>query len=142
MLNKYLAFSQRSQQKFILNKLSKYELGNTLYPILLTLDSAEKENNKKLGQNEIARRLNINKSLITKSVKTLTSNGYVEIYNDPTNKSKKLLQLTKKGKELIPEIRNILDEWRDIFLENFTEEEKNILEKLMEKAYLNIIDKF
>ncbi len=142
MLNKYLAFSQRSQQKFILNKLSKYELGNTLYPILLTLDSAEKENNKKLGQNEIARRLNINKSLITKSVKTLTSNGYVEIYNDPTNKSKKLLQLTKKGKELIPEIRNILDEWRGIFLENFTEEEKNILEKLMEKAYLNIIDKF
>ncbi len=109
MLNKYLAFSQRSQQKFILNKLSKYELGNTLYPILLTLDSAEKENNKKLGQNEIARRLNINKSLITKSVKTLTSNGYVEIYNDPTNKSKKLLQLTKKGKELIPEIRNILE---------------------------------
>lgn len=141
MLNKYIAISQRSQHKFILNKLSKYNLGNTSYPILLALYLAEKEN-KKLGQNEIARKLHIDKSLITKSVKSLVINSYIEISDDSSNKSKKILLLTEKSKKLIPEIKEVLDEWRTIFLNNFTEEEERELEKLLKKAYLNIVDKF
>lgn len=131
-INKHLSFVYRLRQKYILEKLEPFEIGNTDYPLLLFL-----EKNGGYGQNEISREINMNKSLVTRSVLLLEKKEYIYKKISPENRKKNLLFLSEKGKEILPKIREIIESWEEQVLKNFTEEDIEKIDFLLEKMYLN-----
>lgn len=132
---KYINLSSRAGQSILLKELKKYGIGNTEYPILLYLAF-----NENIGQNELGRAIHMNKSLVTKSVKNLEKNLYINIKRCDKNKSKKLLCLTEKGKNLIPKITNEIEILERKIFNKFSDDEKNIIMMLLKKIYNNIIE--
>lgn len=131
-INKHLSFVYRLRQKYILEKLEPFEIGNTDYPLLLFL-----EKNSGYGQNEISREINMNKSLVTRSVLLLEKKEYIYKKISPENRKKNLLFLSEKGKEILPKIRQIIEGWEEQVLKDFTEEDIKKIDFLLEKMYLN-----
>lgn len=136
LISKYLSYISRIRQKDILDRLEKYEIGNTDYPIILFLSR-----NSGYGQNEVARELKISKSLITKSVVNLERKGYIIKSTSEKNKSKNLLKLTLKGEELVPNIKKIIKDYENKMLKDLSKEDVEKLNELLEKIYLNSIEK-
>lgn len=136
LISKYLSYISRIRQKDILDRLEKYEIGNTDYPIILFLSR-----NSGYGQNEVARELKISKSLITKSVVNLERKGYIIKSISEKNKSKNLLKLTLKGEELVPNIKKIIKDYENKMLKDLSKEDVEKLNELLEKIYLNSIEK-
>ena len=73
---------------------------------ILTLD--EKSD---LSQQDLTDILFLTKSGITKAVKKLEAMGYVERTKSKTDARQHVLNLTDKGKKIIPTLRDINDEW-------------------------------
>lgn len=136
LISKYLSYISRVRQKDILDRLEKYEIGNTDYPIILFLSR-----NSGYGQNEVARELKISKSLITKSVVNLERKGYIIKSTSEKNKSKNLLKLTLEGEELVPNIKKIIKDYENKMLKDLSKEDVEKLNELLEKIYLNSIEK-
>ncbi|WP_297406814.1 MarR family winged helix-turn-helix transcriptional regulator [uncultured Cetobacterium sp.] len=136
LISKYLSYISRVRQKDILDRLEKYKIGNTDYPIILFLSR-----NSGYGQNEVARELKISKSLITKSVVNLERKGYIIKSTSEKNKSKNLLKLTLEGEELVPNIKKIIKDYENKILKDLSKEDVEKLNELLEKIYLNSIEK-
>ena len=136
LISKYLSYISRVRQKDILDRLEKYKIGNTDYPIILFLSR-----NSGYGQNEVARELKISKSLITKSVVNLERKGYIIKSTSEKNKSKNLLKLTLEGEELVPNIKKIIKDYENKMLKDLSKEDVEKLNELLEKIYLNSIEK-
>jgi len=128
MLSKYISITYRQYQHYMREELKKYKIGNSDYPILLCLN-----NNRGVCQNEVSRLTKLNKSLISKGVKKLIEYDYLYQEDDINHKQKQKLFLTKNGKKIIPDLKNIITHWKKIILKDLSESEIEILYKIMEK---------
>lgn len=90
-----------------------------------------------ITQDELAKDLHINKSNVTRSIKTLKDLGYVDVVNDCNDKRINRLYLTSKGKNVFPVIKDVTNKCNDSLLANFSEDEINMLESLIEKLVTN-----
>lgn len=116
----------RCTQVYVDKRLEKFNLTTGSYPYLLVL-------NKKDGisQNDISRELNVDKSMSTRTVKKLIDLGYIKKQENKEDVRAYKIYLTDKGKDIIPEILEIIDLWIDILVEGSEEEEiKNSIEFL------------
>jgi len=116
----------RCTQVYVDKRLEKFNLTTGSYPYLLVL-------NKKDGisQNDISRELNVDKSMSTRTVKKLIDLGYIKKQENKEDVRAYKIYLTDKGKDIIPEILEIIDLWIHILVEGSEEEEiKNSIEFL------------
>lgn len=132
MLSKYISITYRQYQHYMREELKKYKIGNSDYPILLCLN-----NNPGICQNEVSRLTKLNKSLISKGVKKLIEYHYLTQENDLHHKQKQKLFLTESGKKIIPDLKNIINNWKKIILKDLSESEVEILFKTMKKIDQN-----
>lgn len=132
MLSKYISITYRQYQHYMREELKKYKIGNSDYPILLCLN-----NNPGICQNEVSRLTKLNKSLISKGVKKLIEYNYLSQKNDLHHKQKQKLFLTENGKKIIPDLKNIINNWKKIILKDLSESEVEILFKTMKKIDQN-----
>jgi len=80
---------------------------------------------------DIAYKLEVAKSRVTKIIKGLIEKGMVQQIDDPKDARIKLIRLTAAGEEKSKEIRDFHDEiHRDILLEIDAEERKQVITKL------------
>ena len=96
----------KNNRKYLNDALSKHDLNLLQAMCILTLD--EKSD---LSQQDLTDILFLTKSGITKAVKKLEDMGYVERTKSKTDARQYVLNLTDKGREIIPTLRDINDEW-------------------------------
>lgn len=91
-----------------------------------------------ISQDQIARKLYINKSSVTRAIAALEENGFVE--RRPCEEDKRITRVypTSKAQDILPEVRRIARAWNAFLLSELEEEEKanflTTLEKITQKA--------
>ena len=97
--------------------------------------------NKNIKLQELAIVLNVDKAVVTRTIKRLVELDYVNKDIDEKDSRSFNLSLTKKSEKKLAELKSIFKEWYDKLTINFTEDEKSMYIGIMKKAYENRIYK-
>ena len=84
-----------------------------------------------ISQDMLARRICINKSNIARQIVVLEEGGFVERRSSQEDKRVMELYPTEKTLELLPELRKVLGGWSRYLTQDFTEEEIELLAKML-----------
>mgnify|MGYP000994993087 CR=1 FL=1 len=95
-----------------------------------------------ITQDDIARKLQIDKGAIARSVKKLEDKEFIRRIPDPENRRKYLIFLTEKGEQTIPELKAIEKKWKKIVCHGLTDKEYSQLMKFMNLLAKNSIETF
>ena len=110
----------RCTQVYLDKRLEKLSLTTGSYPYLLVLNRSEG-----ISQNEISRELNVDKAMSARTIKKLIELQYIRKEENKNDIRAYKLYLTDKGKEIIPEILSIIEEWTNMIIEGNEEEHIN-----------------
>ncbi|HPE69300.1 MAG TPA: MarR family transcriptional regulator [Thermotogota bacterium] len=109
-------------------------LGTSHLGILVWLSHEEKGiNQEKLGES-----IGLDKTTIARHVKKLVQMGLVFRRVNPLDHREKILTLTEKGREMVPEIKRMADRWFEGLARNIHPSELEIVERTLEKMVENI----
>ncbi|MBV7276744.1 MarR family winged helix-turn-helix transcriptional regulator [Clostridium thailandense] len=126
----------RCTQIYIDKELEEFRLTTGSYPYLLVLNV-----NEGISQNDISRRLNVDKAMSTRTIKRLTELEYVRKEHNVEDTRAYKLYITDKGKNIIPIITKIINCWASILIEGNEDKEVEISIKFLEKV-LNNAEKY
>ena len=86
-----------------------------------------------ITQDQLARRIFINKSNVARQLAILEEDGYVE--RRPSSEDKRAIQVfpTQKARDCLPEIIRIFRCWEAFVAQDLTEEERRTLVAMLEK---------
>ncbi len=114
-----------------LNDICLVSLNNRLKDIDLTINQANFlvviNTEECLPQSYISQLLNIRGGSVTKALKRLEAKGLVEINPNPENKSKNIVKITDKGRNVTQEFIKTIEEIENDIFSDFTCEEKEKL---------------
>ena len=83
-----------------------------------------------VSQEELSRRLFVNKSNVARQITLLEGAGFIRKEINANDRRSALLFPTQKLTDILPKVKEVLGEWRHIVTEGFSEEEKELLHKL------------
>jgi DNA-binding MarR family transcriptional regulator len=121
-------------QAYMEKKLGIYGIGSGEVAILMTLHKEDA-----LTQGEIAEKIHVDKATVSREVRKLLRNGYLERKRDEKDRRRHIISLSPEGKKIIPEIKKVLLEWKKILLHGFSKEERAFIMKAIEKMEQNAI---
>lgn len=111
-----------------LNDICLVSLNNRLKDLDLTINQANFlvviNTEESLPQSYISQLLNIRGGSVTKALKRLDAKGLVEINPNPENKSKNIVKITDKGRNVTNEFIKIIEDIENEIFSDFTSEEK------------------
>lgn len=86
-----------------------------------------------ISQDALARRVALDKSNITRQLAVLEESGLVQ--RTPCPKDKRITRLypTEKANEVLPQVRSVAQAWEKYLTEDFSEEELDVLEGLVDR---------
>lgn len=123
----------RCTQKHFDKILSEYGIGYTHLSFLTTIYE-----NEGMQMISLANSNEYDKGTISKSIKALEENGFVEIVNSEEDKRSKKIFTTNKARELMPKLYLLRQNWTNYLCSDLNEEEKekfNVsLSKLLQRA--------
>jgi DNA-binding MarR family transcriptional regulator len=76
----------------------------------------------------------------TRIIDQLTRKGLIAKQLDPEDRRRYMVFITEKGQALIRRLWPIVQDYRQIPVQNFSEEELDILHRLLKKIYINLGD--
>lgn len=124
-LGDLLFIFHKNHETYLNNAFAQYDLN--LIQVLCMLRVYNEEN---LNQKDLSDSLYITKGAITKAIKKLESNGIIIRQQSKEDKRYNILKLSQKGKDLIPILEEINNEW----------EKKMGLDKLDDEFFKTFID--
>lgn len=124
-LGDLLFIFHKNHKTYLNNALAQYDLN--LIQVLCMLRVYNEEN---LNQKDLSDSLYITKGAITKAIKKLESNGIIIREQSSTDKRHNILRLSEEGKNLIPILEEINNEW----------EKKMGLDKLDDDFFKTFLD--
>lgn len=86
-----------------------------------------------ITQDQLARRIFINKSNVARQLAILEEEGFVERRPSPGDKRATLVYPTQKSLDILPQINQILRCWEDYLAQDLTEEERALAVTVLEK---------
>ena len=86
-----------------------------------------------ITQDQLARRIFINKSNVARQLVILEEDGFVERRPSPGDKRAIQVFPTEKAKEVLPEIVRIFRVWESFVAQDLSEEERKVLVAMLEK---------
>ena len=122
----------RSTQIYLDRILKKYELSSGSISYIFTL-----EKNEGISQNKLSKEIGNDKAMSARTITKLIELDFVYKKQDERDSRAYNLYLTAKAKELIPKIREEIQNLVNLVTEDLTEEEKSITTKSLKK----ILDK-
>ena len=78
------------------------------------------------SQEELARKICLNKSTVARALNHLEKYGYIDRTPNPDDKRQFLVYPTDKMHEILPEVRQVSKEWNDCIAEGIPKEELQI----------------
>lgn len=132
----YFVSKLRNQmENYLLDELAKRGItdiamshGNVLFNL---------KDNTKMNYRELSKKVNKSPQTMTTLVRKLEKEHYITITIDASDKRNKIVSLTDKGQEFIPIMFEISKNMYNIQYQGFTEEEENILKRLLERTTTN-----
>ncbi|MCB2357210.1 MarR family winged helix-turn-helix transcriptional regulator [Clostridium estertheticum] len=122
----------RCTQQYLEKELKKFSLSIGTYPFLLALSR-----NEGVCQNKISNELNVDKAMATRNVRKLIELGYIRKEQNIEDARAYKLYVTSKGKEVIPEVIEIIKEWIEILVEGTSEEKIGESIEFLERVLKN-----
>lgn len=132
MLSNRIDSLARLRRRFLNKRLSSTDLKGHQFLMLLTI-----MHDPGISQEEISKRIDIDKTRIARSSILLEEKGYIERRRDTEDRRKYHLYLTEQGNELIPTIRGIIYDWGISITEGLSDEEISLLMPMIEVLYNN-----
>ena len=93
-----------------------------------------------ITQDQLARRIFINKSNVARQLVILEEGGFVERRPCPDDKRAMRVYPTRKALEVLPQIHEILLGWENLLTRELSEEEKRLLGQMLSKMKLHAAD--
>lgn len=90
-------------------------------------------NSPGISQEQLGKRVVLNKSNITRQLTYLEEQGYVNRITSPTDKRVLQLYPTQKALDILPRIRQVYLDWRQYLLKDISQEDQALLESLLER---------
>lgn len=125
-LMRYINIVSRCGAIYRSDRLRDTDLGETHYSYILCVCR-----NPGISQDQLARRLFINKSNVTRNLVYLESHGYITRTQSETDRRVTLVSPTPRALEALPMIRSMIHDWRDYITDGFTEEELDMFASMM-----------
>lgn len=122
----------RYTQSYTDDALKKFNLSSGTYPFLLMLSR-----NESISQNQISKKLNVDKAMSARAIKRLIDLGYVKKDVDEEDSRAYRLFLTDSAKVIIPEIIDEIDKWIDIITSDSSEDDQRLAVDFLHKALIN-----
>lgn len=88
-----------------------------------------------ITQDQLARKIFINKSNVARQLAALEESGFVERRPSPEDKRATLVYPTQKAMDTMPEISRIFREWEAFVAQDLTEEERMLAVKMLAKIH-------
>ncbi len=122
----------RSTNFFREQRLKSYGITGHQVKYLFALSRAEG-----VSQDELAKSLYVNKSNVARQLASLEAGGFVR--REVSGEDRRVLKiyLTERGRELMPVIRAVNDEWYAVLLGGISEEESVQLSRLLDRLIAN-----
>ena len=108
----------------------KFTVGNYRYLLVIKYF-------KHINLNEISIKLNVDKAMVTRSIKKLLDLGYINKEQDEKDTRSYKLSLTDKGEKTLIELKSLFKDWFLEVTKDFTEEERQQYIQFIEKMYKN-----
>lgn len=91
-----------------------------------------------ISQEQLARRIYVNKSNVTRSLTALEKNGYIERRPSETDKRVLLVFPTPRAQDMLPRLRELTQDWNAMIAQDLSEEElelfRSMLSRIAERA--------
>ena len=121
-----ISITYRCAMRFRERELADTGLAGCQTPYLTTL-----YRQPGISQEEMARSLNVNKSSVTRQLSLLEEKGYVRREPSPTDKRIILVYPTEKALAVREQLFRCYHDWSSYLTQDFSEEEKALLSRLM-----------
>lgn len=133
---RYLSIIAKSYLHQINQHLSHLDIERNYFSLILI----EHEDGK-LTQQELADMLEVDKVTMLRNIDYLSSKGYVKRVRHKTDRRKYALQLTKKAKTALPEIKKTLKDIDNIAFEGISIKKQKQLYNSLKKIKTNLANK-
>ena len=119
--------------KYIKSKLDQFNLAPEQNLVMMLLWEQDG-----LTQNELAEKLNKDKTNIARMASSLEKKGYVKRAHPKEDRRSLMLLLTKNGKELGEQVIPVAEEFNEVVTNGLSEDELTELERLLSKIDQNV----
>lgn len=133
-LGRWISLLHRYSHIYIGRQLEGHEVSKGQYVFLNALYKKDG-----ISQEELSEYLKIDKGTTAKMLKELEEFGYVVRQTSESDKRSKKVFLTEKAIEIKPVIRKALESWTNSLWDGFTDEEKALTLKMIERIANNAI---
>lgn len=125
---KHISLINRFAQGYFASRLKAYHIGPGQQAYLLTILPHES-----IMQDELARRLHVDKANVTRAIKGLVEQGYVTREQSDIDKRALLITLTEKGEQVRAEVEAIACSWIEKVRSSLSDEEWETMEGYLER---------
>jgi DNA-binding MarR family transcriptional regulator len=133
-IGKWISILNRHCHAYITKHLKEYNIGSGQYVFIVTLYK-----NNGISQDKLSELINIDKGTTAKAIKKLEEEGYVWREVDPADRRAYKLYVTEKALAIESVICEVLKNANKILSMGFTDEDKAIARKLLEKMSENAV---
>jgi DNA-binding MarR family transcriptional regulator len=113
--------------------LSHLDIGRSYYPLILIEAGAGN-----LTQQELSEKLLCNKVQAVRIIDYLSSNGYVERVQNLKDRRKYNLEITKKARRILPDIKQAIDSTTAMAVDSIPENKVDEIYVLLKRIELNL----
>jgi len=135
-VGKWILGIHKHNEKFISERLKDYNLNRSQSSILIYLYN----NGDGINQEELTSEMGVDKSTISRGIKSLIKGGYIFKKRSEDDKRVYLIYLSDNGNKLRNLIKDTYREWFSIIMEGIPEEEVDIILKNLEILFNKIKD--
>lgn len=132
IVNKYF-------KMFLRDKLQQYDMNAQEGIVLLMMYRKNKLNERGNTQDELIKEIHCDKGVMTRTMKELENKGFVVRDVNPDDSRSYVFSLSDKGLEYENIIIDILKEWNDNLLSGVDEDEREVVENVLNKMSKNVI---
>ena len=134
-MNRLIGIIERCNALYRSNVFKELGIGGYQHSYILAVC-----NNPGISQDEIAKRIHVNKSNVTRHITNLEENGFVRREDNPKDKRSFIVYPTEKALEIKPKILKILIDWDNKLTEDLTSEEKEFLNEILNRVAVKSLD--
>lgn len=84
-----------------------------------------------ISQKQLSELLFVSEANVAQIIKRLEKNKFIHRIPDESNKSKKIIYLTEKGKDMVFLLMKIIYEWEAEFFKRYSDEEVELFKKML-----------
>ena len=116
-------------RKYIKEVFDETDITRAELPFLIRIRFSEKTTQK-----ELVELFKVSEGYTAKLLRKFEDKGYITRCEDPSNRRKKIVELTEKGKVKTDDLIGVIDEWEKIVTSDMTGEEVSLLKRLLFKV--------